>query len=434
MIYLEKLVVENFQSHEHTKIDFCPGLNVIVGPSDHGKSALVRALRWLFYNEPRGANFIRVGARTCRVSVELNNGIEISRVRSISGKNQYILKLPGRKESVFEGFGNEIPDEIISATGIRKILIDDRNKVELNFGTQLEGPFLLSENGAVRAKIIGQLGGVHILDLAQKLAGTDMRRLREEESELTTVLQSLDEELRKYDHLPHVANKIKQLEDVFQQIADLAKDIETLQNIQNEWEETETALKNIDCVISQFIYLEDVEEKVQTLERMGNTYRTIVDLALELDILEKKIDEINRVITQTRLLQDAENILNVLGVNMDELYELDRIRRDLDDLISSLNRASWIVSRTEILENADKLITAAAEVLKKLIIYRELHGSWEEHERDYRGVCIAVDRYQKDVEKYLAAFRDVLVKLSRCPVCYGEMSEEAIDRVLAEYQ
>jgi len=30
--------------------------------------------------------------------------------------------------------------------------------VELNFGTQLEGPFLLAENGAVRAKVIGQLG------------------------------------------------------------------------------------------------------------------------------------------------------------------------------------------------------------------------------------------------------------------------------------
>lgn len=48
MSYIKKLVVDNFQSHEHTEVEFGPGLNVIVGPSDHGKSALVRALRWLF--------------------------------------------------------------------------------------------------------------------------------------------------------------------------------------------------------------------------------------------------------------------------------------------------------------------------------------------------------------------------------------------------
>ena len=74
MSSLRKLTVENFQSHEHSEVIFGPGLNVIVGPSDFGKLALVRALRWLFYNEPRGANFISAWARTCRVTVEMDDG------------------------------------------------------------------------------------------------------------------------------------------------------------------------------------------------------------------------------------------------------------------------------------------------------------------------------------------------------------------------
>ena len=55
MTNIKKIIIDNFQSHEHTEIEFGPGLNVIVGPSDYGKSAVVRALRWVLYNEPRGA-------------------------------------------------------------------------------------------------------------------------------------------------------------------------------------------------------------------------------------------------------------------------------------------------------------------------------------------------------------------------------------------
>ena len=88
----------------------------------------------------------------------MNDGTLITRLRSTTGKNQYLLRKPDGEELVFEGFGNEIPAEIIQASGVRKIFIDEHNKVELNFGAQLEGPFLLAENGAVRAKVIGQLG------------------------------------------------------------------------------------------------------------------------------------------------------------------------------------------------------------------------------------------------------------------------------------
>jgi len=57
MSLIRSLEIENFQSHELTKLDLHKGLNVIVGPSDQGKSALIRALRWLCYNEPKGTDF-----------------------------------------------------------------------------------------------------------------------------------------------------------------------------------------------------------------------------------------------------------------------------------------------------------------------------------------------------------------------------------------
>ena len=51
MIYLKRVRLENFQSHKNSIIDFDRGLNVIVGPSDSGKSAIIRAIKWALYNE-----------------------------------------------------------------------------------------------------------------------------------------------------------------------------------------------------------------------------------------------------------------------------------------------------------------------------------------------------------------------------------------------
>src|SRR6185312_5624229 len=87
---IRNLRIENFQSHEVTEMAFDDGLNVIVGASDQGKSAVIRALRWLLFNEPRGSDFMRVGANNSRVTVELADGARVTRERTPS-RNRYIV-------------------------------------------------------------------------------------------------------------------------------------------------------------------------------------------------------------------------------------------------------------------------------------------------------------------------------------------------------
>ena len=43
---IESLSLHNFQCHEHLDIAFDPQLTTIVGPSDVGKTAILRALKW----------------------------------------------------------------------------------------------------------------------------------------------------------------------------------------------------------------------------------------------------------------------------------------------------------------------------------------------------------------------------------------------------
>ena len=66
---IKRVIIEDFQSHRYTELELAPGFNVIVGPSDQGKTAILRAIRWVIYNDRRGTDFIRVGASKARVTL-----------------------------------------------------------------------------------------------------------------------------------------------------------------------------------------------------------------------------------------------------------------------------------------------------------------------------------------------------------------------------
>ena len=174
MKYLKTVILENFQSHKHCVIDFNEGLNVIVGPSDSGKSAIIRGIKWALYNEPSGDYFIREGERECSVTLQFSDNTKVKRIRGKS-KNIYILIKNDGEEIKFEGFGTSVPQEIIDEIQIKKIPLDSNDSTYINLGEQLEGPFLLSEKTSTRASAIGRLIGVNIVDDALKEALRDLR-------------------------------------------------------------------------------------------------------------------------------------------------------------------------------------------------------------------------------------------------------------------
>ena len=80
MRYIKRIILQNFQSHKYSVIELNEELNVIVGPSDSGKSAIIRGLKWALYNEPAGDYFIREGEREASVTVEFSDNIKVKRM------------------------------------------------------------------------------------------------------------------------------------------------------------------------------------------------------------------------------------------------------------------------------------------------------------------------------------------------------------------
>lgn len=109
---LSRITIKNFQSHEDTTLFPAPGVTVLVGSSDHGKSAILRALEWLRNNRPLGEGIIRrdaTGRKASETSVEVEmDGHTIGRVRGSDSK-YYV------DDHEFRAFGSDVPSDVTNA-------------------------------------------------------------------------------------------------------------------------------------------------------------------------------------------------------------------------------------------------------------------------------------------------------------------------------
>lgn len=147
----ESLTIQNFQSHTKTKIRFDEAITTIVGSSDKGKSAILRALRWVCLNQPAGDSFRKRGTSITKVILRVD-GHKIVRIRG-SRKNQYIID-----GKVLEAFRATPPDEVLQILKVSSH----------NFQRQHESPFWFSLTPGEVSRQLNSIVDLSIIDTTIK--------------------------------------------------------------------------------------------------------------------------------------------------------------------------------------------------------------------------------------------------------------------------
>ena len=134
---INSLQINNIQSHEHTELRFTDGINVIIGSSNQGKSAILRALYWVRTNRPLGIDTLAShwavndkGNLTDTMSVVLVNDNSKVERRRTKDENQYIVN-----DEVLNVVKTDVPIQVSSLL----------NLSDTNVQKQLDSPFLLSQ-------------------------------------------------------------------------------------------------------------------------------------------------------------------------------------------------------------------------------------------------------------------------------------------------
>src|SRR5207249_2659632 len=137
---IRRIILENYMSHTRTVIEPAPGLTVLVGPNNCGKSAVVSALQSLCDNA-MGAYMVRHDEKEARVTVETDEDDGHTTVWRRKA-NTASYNIDGHDISR----GRSVPEDLHKLLRLPKVDAGESNEpFEIHFGTQKSPIFLLNE-------------------------------------------------------------------------------------------------------------------------------------------------------------------------------------------------------------------------------------------------------------------------------------------------
>ena len=211
---ITKIEIKNFQSHKNTVLDFDKGVNVICGESDNGKSAVIRAIRWVVENQPQGTDKINSNwnedfKESLSVKLYTDKGY-VERVRN-KNRNGYNICKNGEKEIVFDAIGKGVPKEVTEFLNVS----------DVNFQFQMDPPYLLSKTPGQASEYLNEIVHLDSIDKIMSIADSDKRQLSSEQKTVESDIKKLEEDLKNYewvDEADKLYARTKKLQDMVSEI------------------------------------------------------------------------------------------------------------------------------------------------------------------------------------------------------------------------
>jgi exonuclease SbcC len=310
---ISSLRIINYQSHKHSPLDFHPGVNVIIGPSDAGKSSILRALRWLITNRPLGDDFRSNWGGNVNVKVETEEGYKISRTKSKSF-NGYILN-DGDKSLTFEAIKTDVPKEIQDALNIS----------EINLQQQADPFFLISKSPGEVAKFFNKIANLDKIDQGISNVKKWIGQINSTISFTQGELAKAETNIAQYDYLEKFEIDLEVLEGMEAQLnvkygkaEKLAELISDIQSVDKNIAECGGILK-IEVPLNNIFELIDLrDKKIET----ANSLQKLIDSVNDLEENISKYDSLIEIEPDVIKLLKSHEELNAMQTEYDKLKKL----------------------------------------------------------------------------------------------------------------
>ena len=307
--YLKKVHIRNFQSHRNTEVNLKPGINLIVGTSDVGKSAFMRALNLVMHNEVPNREFVTYGEKDATVILEFSDGTIVERVKG-ANKNAYYATLPDGTTIEKEKLGNtsSIPEEIYKALGSPPV---DKRYGNLAYAEQLSPLFLVSLSTTELPRCISELTGLDdyenaAMSLAKSARQFD-RKIKETKSRITgfeasmSQYQGLDNELSAYETLIEL---IEQAESIHNQIEDS-------ENLIAEYKSIIEQGRQIIAEMSQHKSMLNIQDDVKKAQTLESNIDNIVEITSDYHRICNQIDSLDNELESAKMMLNTSMIQNL---------------------------------------------------------------------------------------------------------------------------
>lgn len=330
---IQSLSIQNFQSHKLTKLNFHEGLNIITGTSDSGKTAIIRALRWVTTNKPTGNSFRSKWGGKTEVSI-LVDDVEIT--RSKDKQEEYLF---GNLDP-FHAFKTEVPEEISKHLNLQ----------DINLQSQMDSPFLISSSAGEVASHFNKVARLDKIDTATANVNSWIRELTADIKYKTNQQKELEEKVEKFKYLDKFEIEVEVLEGMESKLKNLRSKGEKLTDLL--WK-----LEEITASIFQ-------ESEILKIEPLLNQILSSIE---QKDVNDQKRIKLRKFTAQIRETEDRlKNYQNILLIEplLSKILERKKnlIKMLLDEtalkgLVYYLNSNQKVINRQKAIISIEKPVT-----------------------------------------------------------------------------
>lgn len=310
---IDRVQILNFQRHGELKIVFDEQITTIVGPSDAGKSSVLRAIRWVAFNRPLGDGFIRFGEDECVVRLWVD-GRKIERKKT---KTSNVYAIDGKK---LKAVGTEVPAEV------QRIL----NLTPENFQSQHDPLFWFSLTAGEVGRRLNSIVDLDVIDRSatwiasrHRKAKTelevaeDRHRRSKEENERLAFFPELEQDFSALLKQEQVVDRLQQdsgqLLDSVNAAVGSSRIVQELSRALADGSDVKSLVNVIETMTKRFSELSGAVERAKEAEQRSK--RAVPDLSQleqgynEVTGLQEQIQRLSRMIEQSKKSKQVAQVL-----------------------------------------------------------------------------------------------------------------------------
>lgn len=405
------LKITNFQSHTNTELDILPNaVNVIVGETDAGKSAVIRSIELLARNRPSGDKYRTHGTKETRVEWK-----GVTRVRDNTAGSYIVDGIE------YKALRSEVPRQVTEKLQLS----------EINFRPQHAAYFLLNDSPGAVARAMNELADLGLIDYTT----AEIKRQKGQNAALIEVkakdLEKREEEVKNLAWAIDADIDLAVIEGVESARELTIKMVDELSSITRQLQELEDRLNSYPDFDSSRIDDRINEFKDITLDVISGLVGEVEDCLIKLgsypDFDGEMLSEIHTQISDNSLaemiqiidkLEEYDNDLKLCPDPADDIAALGGIEfADFAELNELLFKIEEIESRTwpdsgwaADIEEIEMRVTNWKSVCEREGQLFELAGKMGKVQRLVDEGIIAEDQATE-------IFNNLLEECGVCPLC-----------------
>lgn len=329
-----EIKIKNFNCIEDITLNFNPGFTILQGPSNSGKSSIIKAIENTIFNQS-GTTNIRQGQDNYIVGIKKGD----QTVSLIKGKNsKYKVN-----DQIYEKFGvNQLP-EVADALNIRETILGGE-KVRLNFSRQMSYPFLLDKTPGQMYRFIVDSSESESLSNVLKDISKDIKdsekSIVQNDARLDTLIKQqtdLNYKLLHADTILDISSQILDLDATDIKISKMVESRASYNNLSNEVLKLNTLYNQLNIDIDTSLLDKTKDNYIECINVVNNyknilesknnlaTKYSVLDVNLDTLSLDKTIEEYNQVVNLVKLykehLESKESLNSKINNIEDNLKE-----------------------------------------------------------------------------------------------------------------